>query len=355
MNNMERPEISGYSARERILIVEVNWMGDVLFSTPAIRAIRKKHPGAFIAVLVVPRCKDVFFGNNYLDEVIVLDEEGRHNGFWGKVRLIRDLRVRRFSVAYLFHRSLTRALCVFLSGIRARIGYDNKKSSFLLTERVSLPGSDIHRSDMYYYLISKTTVPAGEGYYDFFVSLDNKMYINEMLKKLHLDPSKKMAVLHVGGNWELKLWAKENFAKLIDVLIQQMNFEVVISGSFMDYKRAQDIASLANSKPHIACGLTTLQQLGALFQKAEFVISADSGPMHIAVAVGARTLALFGPTSPRITGPLGRGDFFVIHNPVPDPSCIIPCYNLDCGDNSCMGSITVDQVLQEMSSHGWLK
>lgn len=355
MKNMERPEISGYSARERILIVEVNWMGDVLFSTPAIRAIRKKHPGAFIAVLVVPRCKDVFYGNNYLDEVIVLDEDGRHNGFWGKLRLIRDIKVRRFNIAYLFHRSLTRAFCVFLAGVHTRVGYDNKKSSFLLTEKVALPKEDIHRSDMYYHIVSKTGVPASEGYYDFFVSLDNKMYITEMLKKFHIEPSKKLAVLHVGGNWELKQWPKENFVKLIDSLKKDHGFEVVISGSFLDYKRAEEIASAVISKPHIACGLTTLQQLGALFQRADFVISADSGPMHIAVAVGARTLALFGPTSSKITGPLGRGDFFVIQNPNPNPQCIIPCYNLECANNACMSSITVEQVLKELDSHGWLK
>lgn len=338
---------------ERILIVEVNWLGDCLFSTPAIRAVRKKHPGAYIAVLVVPRCKEVLSGNNYLDEMVILDEKGLYRGLWGKLRLIRDLRIRRFTKAYFFRPSLSRTLSVFLAGVQKRIGADNKKSGFLLTEKIQLPLKGLHRADTYYYLVTKTKIPDGERYCDFFVSSDDKKFIDDLLKKHRLDPAKKIVILHVGGNWDLKRWPKENFARLSDRFFESYGAEVVISGSFMDYPLASQIAGMAHHKPLILCGKTTLKQLGALFGRSDLVVSADSGPLHIAMAMEARTVSLFGPTSQEITGPLGRGDFSIVRNP--EILCVIPCYNLECKDNICMSSITIERVLEEVEKKEWLK
>ncbi len=342
-----------FSAKERVLIVEPNWLGDVLFSTPAIRAVRQKYPGAYIAALVVPRCRAILSGNNYLDEVIILDEDGRHKGLMGKLALARDLRIRRFSVAYIFRPSVTRTFCVFLAGIKKRIGYAFKKGSLLLTQKVVLPEGELHRADTYYYVVTEKKIPEGERYCDFFVSNEDKRSVDDFLNKNNLKNEKKLVVLHVGGNWDLKLWPKENFAGLIDSLIEHYNAEVVISGSVKDDSLAKEIYARARLKPFVACGMTTLNQLGALFMKSDLVISADSGPLHIAMAMEARTVALFGPTSPIVTGPMGRGDFSILRNK--NIECVIPCYNLGCLDNRCMRSISVEQVLDEVEKKGWLK
>lgn len=344
----KNPELS----RQRVLIVEVNWLGDVLFSTPAIRAIRRKHPGAYIAALVVPRCKQVLLGNNYLDEVIVLDEEDKHRGFWGKIKLIRGLRMRRFAVAYLFKSSATRCFWLFLAGIGSRIGYRKKKVNFLLTEAVAPPEGSFHRADLYYYLVAKTKIPEGERYYDFFVSSEDRAYIDSFLEKHGFGKDAHFVVLHVGGNWDLKRWPKENFAVLIDRLRSEYGQSAIISGSVGDYILAKKISDLTQHKPLLACGMTTLKQLGVLFQRSEVVISADSGPLHVAMAMEARTVSLFGPTSPQITGPFGRGDFSILRNQ--EIACVIPCYQAECRDNVCMKSISVDQVLDEVEKRGWL-
>jgi lipopolysaccharide heptosyltransferase II len=352
--NIFRKKQSPFWAEERIVIVEVNWLGDVLFSTPAIRAIRKKHPGAYIAALVVPRCKVLLMGNNYLDEVITLDEGGRYKGLFGKLRLVRDLRVRRFNVAYILRPSLTRTLCLFLAGVRRRIGFTTKKTAFLLTDRVVFPKDKLHRADIYYYLVTGSRIPAGERYCDYFVSPDDRDFIEDFLKKHHLGQEKNLVTLHVGGNWDLKRWPKERFAQLIDVLKDKYQMDVVISGAYSEHDLAKEISSLTRSKPFIACGLTTLKQLGVLFQKSAIVISADSGPLHVAAAVGARVLSLYGPTSPELTGPLSRDELPVLCGQQ-TPTCQVPCYNLECKDNVCMSSITVEQVISELEKRGWLK
>ncbi|MDD5019197.1 MAG: lipopolysaccharide heptosyltransferase II [Candidatus Omnitrophica bacterium] len=344
---------SPFAAQERVVIVEVNWLGDVLFSTPAIRAIRKKHPGAYITALIVPRCKTLLLGNNYLDEVMALDEEGRYRGFFGKLRLVRDLKIRRFNIAYILRPSLTRTLCLFLAGVRRRIGFATKKTAFLLTEKTAFPKGLVHRADIYYYLVTGAAIPAGERYCDFFVAPDDRDFIDSFLEKHRLAKDRNIVTLHVGGNWDLKRWPKDRFARLIDVLAENYQMDVVISGAYTEYSLAEEIAALAHVKPFIACGLTTLKQLGVLFQKSAVVISADSGPLHVAAAVGARVLSLFGPTSPELTGPLSRDELPVLRGQA--PACSIPCYNLECRDNVCMRSITVEQVVEELEKRGWLK
>ena len=346
------PKFQQFPAKERILIFEVNWLGDVLFSTPAIRAIRKKHPGAYITALVAPLCREALMGNNYIDEVMIFDEERKYRGFKGKLRFLRDLRVRRFSTVYLFKSSWTRTFYLFLAGVKNRIGYGHRKGQGLLTERVFLPKADLHRADTYYYLVTKAKIPDGERYCDFFISSEDKIFIEDFLKKHGLGENKQLVVLHVGGNWTLKLWPKENFVKLIDALKQSYNIDVIISGSFLEYPLAREIARQTKEKPFVACGMTSLKQLGALFQKSDMVISSDSGPLHIAVAMQARTIALFGPTSPEITGPFGKGDFSILRNK--DNVCTIPCYRLDCKDNICMSSLSVEQVTTEVQERGWL-
>ena len=150
-------------------------------------------------------------------------------------------------------------------------------------------------------------------------------------------------VLNPGGNWDLKRWPKENFARLGKRLIKEYQAKVIITGARADLNLAQDIAAQMEQQPLIFCGKTTLKQLAALMAKVSLVISNDSGPMHIAVSQKTKVIALFGPTSPQITGPYGRGNYTVIHR---DVGCATPCYQLDCSDNRCMKAITVDDVLQ---------
>ena len=105
------------------------------------------------------------------------------------------------------------------------------------------------------------------------------------------------------------------------------------------------ISSLMKTKPVLLCGKTSLKTLGAIFKKGKVVISGDSGPMHIAVSVKTPVVALFGPTSYRITGPYGDGVYKILQKEI---DCEIPCYKLSCKDNRCMKAITVDQVLEEI-------
>ncbi len=328
---------------KRILIVNVNWRGDVLFSTPFIRATRKAFPDSFIATLVVPRCVPILENNPYLNEVITFEEDRRHKGLWGKLRLIGLLRSKHFDTAFLLHRSFTRTLICVLAGIPRRIGYYTKKRAMLLTTSIPQPVKPIHKVEYFLNIAQVCGMEPENKDYEFFSSPEDKDYILGLFQECGLKKEDFVIAINPGGNWFLKRWPKENFAQVCDSLIRDYQARIVITGAKADFNLARDIAALMKNRPLIICGKTTLGQLAALMARADLVISNDSGPMHVAVSQKTKVIALFGPTSPEITGPYGKGNYVVIQK---DVGCQTPCYQLDCKDNRCMKAITVEEVLE---------
>lgn len=346
----------------KILIVEVNWLGDVLFSTPAIKALRRKFPDSFIACLAVPRVREVLENNPCVNEIIINDEEGIHGGFRGRIRLAAALRKKNFDLAFLFHRSFSRALTVYLSGIPRRIGYHTPKRALLLTDALPMPQKDsLHRVDYYLGIVKRLECDIRDRNYEFFTSRKDDIFIEHFLQEEGLDKEDFLVCLNAGGNWGPKRWPEENFATLADRLISEYNVKVVFSGSKEDVALAESIAGAMAHRPIIAAGRTSLSQLAALFKKVHLVISADSGPLHIAASVGADIIALFGPTSASVTGPIGRGEIKVLQKDIggstpfttnPERSrrigCEVPCYDKNCDDNKCMREISVEDVMLEV-------
>ena len=329
---------------KRILIINVNWVGDVLFSTPFIRAIRERYPDSYIACLLHPRCAEVLEDNPRLNEIIIYDEEGYHRSLRGKIRLIRLLRKKRFDTAFILHRSFTKAMIAFLAGARERIGYPTKNRMIFLTKPVEGPIEDIHKVEHFLNLAKAVGASAKDLAYEFFVRDSDRLYIREFLEKSGSSGKGPIVVICPGGNWGPKRWPKEKFARLSDALAEEFRATVTIAGAKKDIALAEEIRAMMRNKSVIACGKTTLKQLGALFEKADLVIANDTGPMHLAVSMKARVIALFGPTSPEITGPYGRGDYKVIFN---NQMCIVPCYDVTCHKNRCMDAIDVEDVLRE--------
>lgn len=331
----------------RILIVNVNWIGDVLFSTPAIRAIRKRYPGAYIACMVVPRCRQALELNPHLDELIIYDEKKEYKGLGGKLRLISALKARRFETVFLFHRSLTRTLMVALSGIKERVGIYNPKRGFLLTKKVEPQESDAHKVEQFLNIVKINNIPPSGKNMELFISEEDEAFAREYLRLQGVKEDRPVIVLNPGGNWNLKRWPDENFARLGDRLAELFGAQILITGAEKDIELGDAIAGMMKHKPAVACGKTTLRQLAAILKRADLVVSNDSGPMHIAVSQGAKTIALFGPTDPKVTGPYGEGKYIVIQKPSAKSDCKVPCYNLRCENNVCMKAISVEDVVKE--------
>ncbi len=326
-----------------ILIIEVNWLGDVLFSTPFIRAVRDANPDGYIACLVHPRCVEVLEGNSAINEIIIYDEGGLHRGALGKLKLILSLRRKHFDTVYILHRSFTKALIGYLTGARERIGYPTKNRGGLLTKAVEEPDIGAHSADIFLNLAGETPA-AKERRYEFFVKDADRRYVRDLLSVRGIGVDDKFIALCPGGNWDPKRWPKENFAALSDMLARNNGVKIVITGGAKESGLAESIRSMMKTPAVVTCGDTTLKQLGAIFEKSSLVVANDTGSMHIAVAAGAKVVALFGPTSPEMTGPYGAGNYRVVRSSI---ECEVPCYDVACRDNRCMKAISVEEVFAQ--------
>ena len=325
-----------------ILVVNVNWVGDVIFSTPVFKALKAAYPQARIACLAVPRVRAVAESCPYIDEFIEFDEKGTHWTPWGKWALVADLRRRKFDAAFLLHRAWTRALLVCLAGIPVRVGYDTKNRGALLTRRIPWPEDWMHRSDQYLRVIEAFGVPVSDRSCALAVDETARRDIADMLAASGINEGKEFIIVNTGGNWDLKRWPRENFAGLIRGLSGK-GWNVVIPGAVQDIALAEEIGRLSGAAPVILAGKTDLKQLLALMERARLLISNDSGPIHLAAAVGTPVVGIFGPTRPEVTAPRGKGPAVILQR---DTGCNrAPCYYLDCPDNICMKAVSVEEVL----------
>jgi lipopolysaccharide heptosyltransferase II len=332
---------------KRILIFNVNWLGDVLFSSATIRNIRRNYPDSYIASIIPSRCYPILKGNPYLDEIIIFDEHDRHKGMLEKLNFVNLLKIKKFDTVFLLHRSFSRALICRLAGIAQRIGHYTKKRAFLLTKKIIPPQKDsLHRIDYYLDVIEKAGLRVEDRYLDFSFTPDDEEQVDNFFKKNLFKTHDFIVAINPGGNWLPKRWPLNYWAHLADKLISETDAKVIITGSISDLLLANQIKDAMKESPIIACGIFNIKQLGALAAKVKMFISSDTGPLHIANAVGAKKIiAIFGPTAQNITGPYPSTNVVVLQK---DVGCLIPCYKVNCPDNRCMKGITPDDVLAQI-------
>jgi lipopolysaccharide heptosyltransferase II len=325
----------------KILIITPNWLGDILFTTPSIRAIRKSNPGAFIGVMAHPRCRPLLEFNRDIDELILFDERSCHKGLLARIFFILALRKSRFDMVVSFHRSMSRMLIAYLAGIPRRVGYYTRKRSWLLTDYAKEKNIMAHRVEYFLDLLKTIGIdPAGQDY-EFNALEADRIAADAILKNVGISGNEDFFIINPGGNWLQKRWPKQNYSNLCQRLHDIYKCKILITGAEKDIDLASDIIAAGGRYIINICGQTTLRQLAAIMRKASAVIANDSGPMHIAISQNVPTIALFGPTSPRITGPNGSGKYIVLHKWF---NCQIPCYKT-CHDHACMEAISVEDVL----------
>ncbi len=327
----------------KVLIIEPNWLGDVLFTTPAIRAIKEKNKDAYISVIAHERCVPILEDNPNINEIISLKTGRGRKGFFEKLKLVSRLKPKNFNTVFLFSRSMSHALICALSGIPERIGYDTLKRHFLLTRRIKPPQAQPHRVEYFLNVIREAGIDTDNKDYEFFIKEEVEEKAKYILADNGVYQGESYFVINPGGNWPPKRWPKEEFAKLTDALFEKYKIKVVITGADKDKRLGEDIKKLCVNKPVNLSGETTLKQLAAILKKAKVVISNDSGPMHISVSQKAPTAALFGPTDPNITGPYGSSRYIVVQREV---DCPVPCYSKNCRKHRCMEAITVADALE---------
>lgn len=327
----------------KILVVNVNWLGDVIFSAPVFRALKENYPQAKISCMAHPRVEAILRHIKEIDEIIVFDEDKKHRLWFKKLTFADKIRARHFDIVFLLRRSVTRAFLMWFAGIRTRVGYSDGKPFHFLTHPI-LPNPAIkHRRDHYLYVLESFGIKITDRRCELSVNPLEKDSVAAILKTEGIVSDDRVIVIHPGGNWNLKRWPPERYIHLIDELMLEGKYKIVISGGNDDIELASAIAAKCQQKPIVLAGRINLSQLVALMMRANVVISADSGPLHIANSVKTDVVGIFGPTRPEITGPVGTGKTIVLQH---DVGCNRwACYYLTCPDNICMKSVSVKETV----------
>lgn len=330
---------------QRVLVVLPNWFGETLFATPFLRALRRQCPAATVATLGPRRCRDILLASPLVTELIDYEERGDHRSLLAKGRVARFLRRRRFDAAFILRRSLSRSLLLAAAGIPVRVGFANPKSGWLLTHRAQWPNRPLHKAHSYLRLLEAVGLRPEAAPYEYVVRDDERRAARALLRSLGSNGGGSVVVLHPGANWPHKRWPAERFASLGDQLAGAAGLTVVVTGGPEDTPLVQTIARQMRRPPMVVAGRTSIRELAALLELAHLVVSNDTGVLHLAGALRRPLVALYGPTSPTLTGPLGDSErTIVLHHPDCCPQ--IPCFSPWRPPHPGMEAITVEEVYE---------
>jgi lipopolysaccharide heptosyltransferase II len=334
---------------KRILVFNLNWLGDVIFSTAFLRNLRYNYPESYIACVIPERCYPVLKDNPRLNEILFFDDRKEHKGLLKKLHFVQQLRQRHFDTVFLLHRSFSRALISRLSGIERIYGYTTRKRAFLLSKQIIPPDiNSMHRIDYYLSLLEKSGLSVKDRFTEFFVTSEDEAFAGSFLQANGVGPGDFVVGINAGGNWLPKRWPAENWARLADQILSELTAKVIITGASSDHQLALKIQSIMKNKLIFACGRLNIKQFASLSRRFNCFISSDTGPLHIANATGCKAIiALFGPTSSLITGPSPASNALVLKK---DTGCRIPCYSKKCRDNACMKAISPEEVFDAVKS-----
>ena len=336
----------------RILLRATNWVGDVVISLPALRALRAHHPGDRIWVLARPWVAALYRLLPEVDEVLVEEPKGRHAGAAGRAALAAELRGKGFDRAILLPRSFATAWTAYRAGIPERWGYRGELRSPFLTHPVpfsSPPGE--HELFRHLRLVAATGAPVPEvPDATWPVSEDLRRIARAKLKEAGV-PAAPFAAAHVASfAHQAKRWPGERFASLFSRLAAERSLPIVLLGSASEAPMNARVAALASgARVFDLAGKTSLPEVLGIVALAELFVGNDSGLAHLANAAGTPTTVVFGPTDPDATRPWNgpRPDGRPVRlDVVRERVLCAPCRFTRCPlDHACMTGIPVENVL----------
>ncbi|MGE5844691.1 MAG: glycosyltransferase family 9 protein [Syntrophaceae bacterium] len=334
-----------------ILIVKLSAIGDVIHTLPSLAALRRCYPQAHISWVVEEAAADLLADHPMLDRVLVsrrkrwvrdLTEGGNRTAVLREAAVfLRALRDRPYDLVIDFHGLFKSAVLVLLSRGRRRLGYDSMQegSGLVLNEKIP-EDMDKHAVERYLdfarHLGCETSKP------EFPIALQEAHFrrVRELLAARAVDTARGFVAVSPVAYWETKLWDEAKFAAVCDRIVRELGLPVVFTGESPEGPIAR-IRSLMEAPSASAAGETSLRELAALYREAAVLLTTDSGPMHLAAAVGTPVVALFGPTSPERTGPYGEGHVVIRRG----MDCS-PCFRKSCETLECMKTIRVDEVFE---------
>ncbi len=312
-----------------------NWLGDAVMALPVVFGLKELFPATTI---------DIAIKNNFAGLIDLLPGANNVISLPDKnFRLIKD---GRYDTALILPNSFRAALDIWRAGIPERIGYAGDMRSFLLTKPLTRPEKHSMHQAEYFEALGLAAFP---GFYTKNLSLlAPQLSVGNARELLPKDDNPLIGIGFGASFGAAKMWPAVRFALLADRLAELGS--VVLLGAESDREAEQKVLALTKSNPVSLVGETDIQTLAGVFSCLSLYITNDTGPMHLAAAIGTPVIALFGPTSPEETKPLAKNAEVIYHG----ADCA-PCWKRSCPvDHHCMTAITVDEVEKEAIRKLWL-
>lgn len=332
----------------RIVVRQVNWLGDLVMSLPATRSLREAFPEASITVLVKRELASFYDGAEWIDEVLSFRVERGWRGVVDQMSLIRQLRQRRFDTAVIFPRSFSSALWMAAAGIPRRIGYAADGRSLLLTDAYDYAGDFLLRHQVNDHLELVRRAFGVEGSPDALpipIGAANRERMRAWLRERRRRGGTLIAMAVAAAFGPAKEWPADYYADLIDSLAAD-GAECVLVGAPAERERCAAVAAASRAGAVVAAGETSVGELAALLSQCDAFVGNDSGAMHVAAALGVPTVGVFGSTRAWRTGPRGPRATVVQY-----PIECSPCMDRRCrfGHYDCLRSISVADVSRALA------
>jgi heptosyltransferase-2 len=335
----------------RVVVRGANWVGDAVMTVPALRELRRVLPGAHITLATRAWARGIFEGADFLDDIIAVEEsKGTARSVW---REASEWRARGFDLAVLFPNAFAPALVAALARVPLRVGYATQGRGALLTHALPVPDWRGLRHEVYYYvnivaelermLGGASTAESREPRAELVVSGQRRVAARDFLSERGARPSRPLVALCPGStNSRAKRWPAERFAALADILVEKLGADVALVGAREELDVSEDVARRMRARPIVLTGETELGATAAVLSVADLLVTNDTGPAHVAAAVGCPVVVIFGPTNPLTTRP-----FSPLAEVVREPPDCAPCMLRDCPiDHRCMTAITVESVFE---------
>ncbi|MBN1794150.1 MAG: lipopolysaccharide heptosyltransferase II [Candidatus Omnitrophica bacterium] len=347
----------------RILLINPFGIGDVLYSTPLVGALRGTYPDAFIAYVANRRASDVLRHNANVNKIFIYEKD-EYGDLWktSKIRCVktfshflRQLKKENFTAAIDMSLSDKFGLVIMGLGIGKRVGFHYKKRGRFLTQKVDVPDGFAHKHIAEYYLdlgrsfgIKEDRVTPSE----FPVSEPAYKAARELFERKGLRAGGIIVGIVPGGgdSWGAsavrKRWPVDKFAELAGGLIDEFEARIVLFGAASERQLCEKTEKAIKGGCANLAGETSLEEFAACISRCSLIVSNDGGPFHIAVSQNARTVGIFGPADPGIYGPYpARNTVRVISKDIPCRPCYKNFRLPSCDMHfECVTSIGVDEV-----------
>lgn len=339
-------------APKRILLIKTHAIGDTLIITPVMKALRRKFPDAYIVLLTGKSPGEIMEGNPDINEILSFDDSILfHPDLFKIIGLIKKVRARKFEIAFIFQYSSFIHIFAVALAIPFRVGFDNQGSGMFLTHKLEWDRKGQRlTADVHLDMARLVGAQTEDKKLRIEISDDDIRFADKFLNENKVSSNDLLIGIFPGGGKNSrdvvyqKRWNIDKYAAVIDSLFAKYKAEFIIFGSNSDKKVISQLVSLTKVDCINACEKVNLKQLAALIKRCSLLVTNDSVPLHIAVAMEIPVVCVFGPTPAKVILQ-EKENCIAIQSKYPCSPCYCNSVFPRCANNRCMESISSNEVL----------